>query len=258
MHSKLIVSLPENNKQVSTTVTDTIDLNSPLPRYYQVYQSLINRINSGEFTNNQALPADRQLALDYGVSRFTIAKALDQLKADGLIHRQHGRGTFVQPRDIINCSDQAHPLSQQFIKQGLEADWRLLETGWLTAPPAVRRAFNLSRNAKQYRALVVLSVNGAAIAYHQAYIPHALAMKYQLEKMSAGQLLQALREGPLVNGNAHKKLSAVRADTPCQQILSTTESEPMLALDTLYLDEPASVRLYSRTIFKGDKFSYQL
>lgn len=74
----------------------SIDPNNPLPRYYQVYQSLKQRIEQSEFPPDSALPPERQLVVDYGVSRITIVKALDQLESEGLIRREHGRGTFVK------------------------------------------------------------------------------------------------------------------------------------------------------------------
>lgn len=67
----------------------------PLPLYYQVYTSLQERIRSDEFKTGDALPSERQLVRDYGVSRITVIKALDLLDNDGLIDRQQGRGSFV-------------------------------------------------------------------------------------------------------------------------------------------------------------------
>ena len=86
-----------------------VDLRDPLPRYYQVYVSLKGRINEGHFIPGDALPSERQLAIDYGVSRITIVKALDLLVDDALINRQHGRGNFVQScaasvLDIQDCT----------------------------------------------------------------------------------------------------------------------------------------------------------
>lgn len=81
-----------------------VNTNDPLPRYYQVYVSLEARIRSGEFSPGEALPSERQLSLDYGVSRITIVKALDLLVRDSLIDRQHGRGNFVLPySDTATC-----------------------------------------------------------------------------------------------------------------------------------------------------------
>jgi len=71
------------------------DPNNPLPLYYQVYNSIRERIESGEFSPGSALPPERQLGTEYDVSRITIVKALDRLVTEGLIEKQQGRGTFV-------------------------------------------------------------------------------------------------------------------------------------------------------------------
>lgn len=73
----------------------TINPNDPLPKYYQVYASLLNRIRSGEFKPGDMLPAEWKLAADYGVSRITVIKALDMLEGEHIIERQQGRGSFV-------------------------------------------------------------------------------------------------------------------------------------------------------------------
>lgn len=76
--------------------------NDPLPLYYQVYASLRDRIDAGEFPPGSALPPERKLVNDYGVSRITVVKAMDTLERDGLIERQQGRGTFVTETETAN------------------------------------------------------------------------------------------------------------------------------------------------------------
>ncbi len=88
---------PERNYLM---VQNTIDPKSPIPRYYQLYTSLRSRIREGEFQPGDALPSERQLVEDYGVSRITVVKALDILEKEGLIERQHGRGNFVTQPEV--------------------------------------------------------------------------------------------------------------------------------------------------------------
>jgi len=78
--------------------TKTVDPKSPIPRYYQVYTSLRGLIREGELQAGDALPSERQLVEDYGVSRITVVKALGMLDQEGLIERQHGKGNFVTNR----------------------------------------------------------------------------------------------------------------------------------------------------------------
>lgn len=75
-----------------------VDPRDPLPLYYQLYTSLLERIRSGEFAVGDMLPSERQLSRDYGVSRITAIKALDLLEREGYIERLQGRGSFVVER----------------------------------------------------------------------------------------------------------------------------------------------------------------
>ena len=76
-------------------LTRKVDPTDPMPRYYQIYTILQYRIQSGEFEPGSAIPTERELGEEYGVSRITVIKALDMLEHDGHIVRQQGRGTFI-------------------------------------------------------------------------------------------------------------------------------------------------------------------
>jgi GntR family transcriptional regulator len=55
---------------------------------------LIEQLEVGE-----AIPSERQLTRELGVSRLTVRAALDDLVREGLLVRKHGSGTFVsQPK----------------------------------------------------------------------------------------------------------------------------------------------------------------
>ena len=42
-----------------------------------------------------AIPSERQLGIDLGVSRLTVRAALDELVREGYLVRRRGAGTFV-------------------------------------------------------------------------------------------------------------------------------------------------------------------
>lgn len=53
------------------------------------------RINSGEFPRGSKLPSERELSMEYAVSRPVIREALSQLKSQGLVEARAGSGVFV-------------------------------------------------------------------------------------------------------------------------------------------------------------------
>ncbi len=73
----------------------SLDPNSPLPRYYQIYNVYLSMIESGELSAGQSLPPERHIAESFGVSRPTVVKALDLLERERLITKQQGRGNII-------------------------------------------------------------------------------------------------------------------------------------------------------------------
>ena len=51
----------------------------------------------GQLGIGDAIPSERQLCVDLGVSRLTVRAALDDLVREGLLVRKRGSGTFVSP-----------------------------------------------------------------------------------------------------------------------------------------------------------------
>jgi GntR family transcriptional regulator len=66
------------------------------PPYLAVADRLRERIATGEFAPGSQLPAGRELATEYAVAPNTVLSAIRQLRDEGLIVSQQGRGTFVR------------------------------------------------------------------------------------------------------------------------------------------------------------------
>jgi GntR family transcriptional regulator len=80
----------------------TLDGDEHLPLYRRLYQTLARRIANADWRPGDALPAELDLAKQYGVAPGTIRKAIDELVDDGLIERRHGSGTFIRRPNFDN------------------------------------------------------------------------------------------------------------------------------------------------------------
>lgn len=63
-------------------------------KHAQLRDALAQKIRQ-ELAVGDQLPGERRLVEEFGVSRITVRHAIAQLVADGLLVREHGRGTFV-------------------------------------------------------------------------------------------------------------------------------------------------------------------
>src|SRR3954451_20937891 len=72
-----------------------VKINDPRPSYVQIADGIRRAIQSGELAAGTKLPSGRDLTREWGVAVMTAQKAVDQLRAEGLVHSQQGRGVFV-------------------------------------------------------------------------------------------------------------------------------------------------------------------
>ena len=69
---------------------------SPQRLYRQIADRLRQRVAFGEFAVGARLPAERDLALQLGVSRPSVREALIALEVEGMIEVRTGSGIYVQ------------------------------------------------------------------------------------------------------------------------------------------------------------------
>jgi 2-aminoadipate transaminase len=68
---------------------------SHVPLYVQLRDQLRALVHSGELRSGDRIPASRELAVQLGVHRTTVANAYAELESEGLIQGHVGRGTFI-------------------------------------------------------------------------------------------------------------------------------------------------------------------
>ncbi|TFV33379.1 GntR family transcriptional regulator [Streptomyces sp. T1317-0309] len=71
------------------------DPQGPQLIYVAVADHIEARIRTGDLQPGARLPAERDLAQEYGVAYLTVRRAAQVLRERGLIVTVHGRGTYV-------------------------------------------------------------------------------------------------------------------------------------------------------------------
>lgn len=70
-------------------------MRSQPPKYGRVLENLKEKILSGDYPQGTKLPSETQLMQEYGFSRQTVRKALEQLAIQGWIETRQGMGSIV-------------------------------------------------------------------------------------------------------------------------------------------------------------------
>ena len=82
-------------------------------KYKEIAQDIRDKIVNGIYKVNEQLPFEREMSINYNVSRITIRKAVDLLVVEGLIVKRRGSGTFV--KDINDNEAIEIAMKKQFL-----------------------------------------------------------------------------------------------------------------------------------------------
>ncbi|MGH9699644.1 MAG: FadR/GntR family transcriptional regulator [Candidatus Acidiferrales bacterium] len=75
--------------------------------YEQIVKQIEESLDKGELKSGDQLPAERELALQFGVSRTAVREAVKALREKGLVEAYPGRGTFI-------TSETSNPMRMSF------------------------------------------------------------------------------------------------------------------------------------------------
>lgn len=78
-----------------------IDRESNAPPYEQIADLLRHAITSLQLRPGERIPAETKLAEHFGVARMTVRRAVQELRAQGLLVPASGRGLAVRPAPAI-------------------------------------------------------------------------------------------------------------------------------------------------------------
>lgn len=65
------------------------------PIYIQIYDSICEKILSGEYIEESRIPSVREMGGEIGVNPNTIMRSYEKLSSEGIIFNKRGTGYFV-------------------------------------------------------------------------------------------------------------------------------------------------------------------
>jgi GntR family transcriptional regulator len=211
-----------------------------VPLYSRVESLIRNKILSGRLEAGEKLPSEDELTRHFRVSRITIRSALSHLQNEGLIVRNHGRGTFVA-EDI--------PVKKQFVFTGGVHDIVLDAQKYKAKPLGIENivvsearyardvAEFLSLNMDDPIVLVrrVRLLKGTPIYFLENFMLPTYGEHLSESDLAQKPLLKALKEEiGLSVGRGEMFIEAVPADPDVAEILEAQIFEPLILFTVQY------------------------
>ncbi|MBZ9674121.1 GntR family transcriptional regulator [Mesorhizobium sp. ES1-1] len=225
------------------------------PAYRRLQASLAGAIASGVLKPGSALPPERELALELGISRVTVRRAMVELVRDGFVVQRHGSGTYVSgpPERVVQSLSRLYSFSEDMMSRG-----RVAGTVWLGRELTVANAeealrLEIPKGARIVRMRRLRLADQEPMALETSLIP--AAMLPDLTKIK-DSLYQTLRELGHVPSRAVQRISAVNIDEETARLLKLTPGAPALDIDRVTRMDDGTVVELSRSIFRGDAYDF--
>ena len=203
---------------------------APAPLYFQLYKLLRTCIINGTVPYGVQLPTEKELSMEFGVSRITVKRSLDELAREGLVERHRGRGTHV-----IFQFEQA-PIQapmvgmlQEIESIGKNSTARVLDCELLHPPQRIRERLGLGKADKTLYLARVREREGVPFGYYESWTT-GVEMPRDLNVFTHTPRMSYFREEGLKVSFLQQVLSAEGANS---EVAAALEIEPDTAVLTL-------------------------
>jgi GntR family histidine utilization transcriptional repressor len=225
---------------------------APEPLYEQVKRLIVDGIRAGTWGRSR-VPSESALVQRLGVSRMTVHRALRELKAEGLIVRVPGRGTFVSVDKPRSTLLETQDIAAEIRSRGSRYSCRVESLEETAADSETAVALGLRVGAPIYHSAIVHEENGVPVQFEERWVNPAIAPGYLDQDFTRRTPHAFLMESAPLTEVEHV-LHAVLAEPRIRTLLRLTAVAPCLLLvRRTWSDGVSATR--SVFVFPGDRYS---
>jgi GntR family transcriptional regulator len=229
-----------------------LDESSSLPLYQQLQRKLRQAIEGRVLGPDDALPPERDLAEELGVSRITVRKALEGLVKEGLLVRRQGAGTFVGNRVEKNFS-KLTSFSEDMRARGRKPHSVWLNRAQGTVTPEESLTLRSSPGTSVYRFHRIRFADEAPMSLEYATVLASCLPSVDAVESSLYEALERAGNRPV---RALQRLRAVLLSAEQAKLLKAHEKDAGLQVERVgFLTDGRAVE-FSQSFYRGDIYDF--
>lgn len=163
------------------TLTDPQSRDAMTFKYLSIRDHLLDLINR-DLAVGDAIPSERHLATELGVSRMTVRQAVETLVAEGLLQREQGKGTFVAPQPM-DFEVRLTTFDEEMRRRGIVPTTSTLTAQVVQSTAEVSEALGCEQETPVLFLYRVRYGDGEPMSVEQQWIPHDLVSDIDAHSM---------------------------------------------------------------------------
>lgn len=206
------------------------------------------KIDSGTWKPGEKLPAEPQLAKEFGVSRATIREAMQELVYSGQINRVRGVGSFVGKKTISYGMNQLVSISDLIRQNGYESSICHVKLDVGRPEKKHAAALELGEFEPVYKVQRVFAADGKPIVYEETVYPCHLLPGVTEEDFYASSFEMMRNRGIFVQ-SSDGLVRPQRATPAIASLMKIPNGEPLLLMETVVVDKSMRKIVYVKDYF---------
>jgi GntR family transcriptional regulator len=240
---------------------EKIDKDYKLPLYIQLKEIIEDKINRGIWKTGDKIPSEHELEKKYNVSRITVRQALKELRNEGKLNSERGRGTFVAKPKMEQPLPLLTSFTEDIKKQGKNPGSKLVNLEFRYPPFQISNKLNLDEEKEVIFLERIRTVDEEKVGIHKSYLNPKLIdekhfFSYDFEQNSLYDILE--NQFNLNIGRAKESLEAFPADDYQSDLLGIKKGTPVLVLKRLTFTKDNKPLEYVEIIYRFDKYKYSI
>jgi GntR family transcriptional regulator len=233
-----------------------IDRYTPVPLYYQIAGQLRQQIIAKKVRQGDLLTTDERVQREFGVSRTTARKAIDELVDEGLVERVTGKGTFVSTPRLQVPLPLMLGFTEEIKRRGMHPSSRIVSAGWAKASGNAARALGVEEGARVFRLERIRLADGKPILHSVDVLSESLEIGP--EDNFSGSLYELMESRGIKLDECQNIIEAAVIDRRLGKLLGVKEGFPVLSLRRTSYDANGVPVLYEDAACRSDLYSYSI
>ena len=226
------------------------------PVYIQIHNQLRQNIEDGKWQVGTKIPAERELAAEFHVSRMTLRQAIQALVDEGILERRVGAGTFVANQKVQEKMSGVTSFTELMQAAGKTPASKTISYH-LTIPSQTEiEKLALQDGDQVLRMERVRYGNDVPICFEIATIPAKLVDNFSKEEVTTSFYRTLEKKAKLYPGHAIQHISATKATEKIANYLQIKRGDALLRMTQLSYLQDGRTFEYVHTQYVGSRFEF--
>lgn len=229
-----------------------------VPVYIQIHDQIKTEIEKGKWKIGDRLPSERELSVQFNVSRMTLRQAIQTLADEGILERKIGSGTYVARKKVQEKMSGTTSFTEIMLSQNRKPSSKTISYFVAKPSSSEMEKLHLGEEDSIVRMERIRYADDVPICFEVASLPLDIVGEYSKQEISRSLYQTLESKGGLKIGHANQTISAMVASERIAEYLDVKKGAAILRLRQVSYLEDGRPFEYVRTQYVGNRFEFYL